>query len=184
MFDVHSPDRFHGFLVDGDEVVDNIGLEAPILIDDDLVQSIGHEILRNEHWFVVLDGEDADFCHEGGQIYVIFHSVDVEVGTREELWLLVSRTMPVQVIKSLKDDVGVFYIQLVQFWLVYLPLGVGKHLVRLSVISPLALSGVVNSPVTEARDHFSGRDEFGGSLVIELDIQLILIHDVTLLHFQ
>lgn len=95
MLEIHSPNRLKGVLVDGDPIINNISLESAVLVNDDFVEAVVDEVLSQKQGLVVLDWQDADFCDEGRQVHVILDPVDVEVGGREELGLLILWALPV-----------------------------------------------------------------------------------------
>ena len=68
MLDVHAPDGVFGLLVDGDVVVDDVGLEASVLVKDDVVETVLLVVLGDEEGFVVHGGHQVDFCQEVGDL--------------------------------------------------------------------------------------------------------------------
>lgn len=129
MLKIHAPDGLKRVGVDGHIVVDDIGLESAVLVDDNFVQAMVGELLSQEQGLVMLDGEDADFGHEGGQVYVVLYPIYVEVCRREELGLLVFRTLPVQVVEPFQYDIRILGVQPAELGLVDLPFGVEEDLI-------------------------------------------------------
>jgi len=72
VFDVHAPDGVFGLLVDGDVVVDDVGLESSVFVKDDVVEAVLLVVLGDEQGFVVHGGHQVDFGQEVGHLAGVF----------------------------------------------------------------------------------------------------------------
>lgn len=184
MIQVETPDVLQGSFVDGHPVIDDIGFEATLLIDDHLVHAVLTKLLGDEKGFVVLGGEETDFGGEGWQEGI---TADFALGDGvpggEELGVQTLGAHPQQIAQSPEDDALIVVAESGELCLVNNKLAVDKGLVALQQAHPLvALMSVPNPAVAKAWLDVVGADHLGLPKIVELHVNFLLLHQSASIH--
>ena len=110
---------------------------------------------------------------------MVSNPVNIKILGWEKLWFVCLGSISVQVIESLENNTRIFIVKFTKLVLIDLILRIKKDLITLFIIPPLAFMSIMNSPIIESGLNLFSSDKLSISLLIELNIHLILINDMT-----
>lgn len=110
---------------------------------------------------------------------MVSNPVNIKILGWEKLWFVCLGSISVQVIESLENNTRIFTVKPTELVLIDLPLRIKKDLVTLFIIPPLTFMSIMNSPIIESGLNLFSTNKLSISLLIELNIHLILINDMT-----
>ncbi len=184
MFDVHSPNWVLSFFVDGDKIIDNIGFESAILIENNMVEAIILIILSDEETFVVHGSHEVNFSEEIRHLACI---LDFESG----LFLIWEERKPitsrVEFQQSFKDNFSVIGVKVLNILIGDIPFWIFEDCFNEVVDeSEIILPSVMyfSVAVSLLMPNIFLFDEFCFAVVIELQVEDVFVDDTAVPHVK